>query len=114
MKKLLPILMLFCAVFTNAKADDTNGKILVAYFSATGNTKAVAERLATATNADLFEIVPEQLYTADDLNWQNDKSRSSVEMGDKSSRPAIASKIGTTKAGVPINITFICAALPYA
>lgn len=93
MKKLLPVLMLFCAVFTNAKADDTNGKILVAYFSATGNTKAVAERLATATNADLFEIVPEQLYTADDLNWQNDKSRSSVEMGDKSSRPAIASKI---------------------
>jgi len=96
MKKMLSILMIACAIFTNAKAEETNmanNKILVAYFSATGNTKAVAEKLATAINADLFEIVPEQLYTADDLNWQNDKSRSSVEMGDKNSRPAIASKI---------------------
>ena len=50
--------MLVCAVFTNARADDN--KILVAYFSATGNTKSVAEKLATAINADLFEIVPEQ------------------------------------------------------
>ena len=69
------------------------GDVLVAYFSATGNTKSVAETLATAINADLFEIVPEQLYTSDDLNWQNDKSRSSIEMGDKASRPKIASKI---------------------
>lgn len=66
---------------------------MVAYFSATGNTAAVAERLANAINADLFEIVPEQLYTSEDLNWRNDQSRSSVEMSDKSSRPAIASKI---------------------
>jgi len=91
MRKLLSVLMLVCAVFTNAKAD--NNKILVAYFSATGNTAAVAEKLATAINADLFEIIPEQPYTAEDLNWQNDQSRSSVEMSDKSSRPAIASKI---------------------
>lgn len=96
MKKLLSVLMIVCAIFTNAKAEETNmtnNKILVAYFSATGNTKSVAEKLATAINADLFEIVPEQLYTSDDLDWHNDKSRSSVEMGDKSSRPAIASKI---------------------
>lgn len=96
MKKMLSILMIACAIFTNAKAEETNmtnNKILVAYFSATGNTKSVAEKLATAINADLFEIVPEQLYTSDDLDWHNDKSRSSVEMGDKSSRPAIASKI---------------------
>jgi len=96
MKKLLSVLMMVCAVFTNAKAEETNmtnDKILVAYFSATGNTKAVATRLATAINADLFEIVPEQLYTAEDLNWQNDSSRSSIEMADKSSRPVIASKI---------------------
>ena len=96
MKKLLSVLMLACAVFTNAKAEETNmknDKILVAYFSATGNTKSVAETLASAINADLFEIVPEQLYTSDDLNWQNDQSRTSVEMADKSSRPAIASKI---------------------
>ena len=96
MKKMLSILMLACAIFTNAKAEETNmtnNKILVAYFSATGNTKSVAEKLATVINADLFEIVPEQLYTSEDLNWQNDKSRSSVEMGDKSSRPKISSKI---------------------
>ena len=91
MKKFLSVLMLACAIFTNAKADDN--KILVAYFSATGNTKAVAEKLATAINADLFEIIPEQLYTSEDLNWQNDQSRSSIEMGDRSSRPAISSKI---------------------
>lgn len=93
MKKLLSVLMLVCALFTNAKAEETNDKILVAYFSATGNTKSVASTLATAINADLFEIVPEQPYTADDLNWQNSQSRSSIEMGDKGSRPAIASKI---------------------
>jgi flavodoxin len=70
-----------------------NNKILVAYFSATGNTAEVAQKLANAINADLFEIKPEQPYTSEDLNWQNDKSRTSIEMGDKSSRPAIASKI---------------------
>jgi len=96
MKKLLSVLMMVCAIFTNAKAEETNmpnDKILVAYFSATGNTKSVAEKLANAINADLFEIVPEQPYTSDDLNWQNDQSRSSIEMGDNGSRPAIASKI---------------------
>ena len=96
MKKLLSVLMMVCAVFTTAKADETNtatDKVLVAYFSATGNTKSVAETLASAINADLFEIVPEQAYTSDDLNWHNDQSRSSVEMADKSSRPAISSKI---------------------
>jgi len=93
MKKLLSVLIVVCAIFSNAKADETNDKILVAYFSATGNTKSVAEKLASAINADLFEIVPEQAYTADDLNWQNNQSRSSIEMGDKNSRPAIASKI---------------------
>ena len=96
MKKLLSVLALMCSVFANAKAEETimtNNKILVAYFSATGNTKSVAEKLASTIGADLFEIKPEQSYTADDLNWQNDKSRSSVEMSDKNSRPAIASKI---------------------
>ncbi|MBR6364357.1 MAG: flavodoxin [Alphaproteobacteria bacterium] len=79
-------------VATSNGATNDN-KILVAYFSATGNTKSVASTLAAATGADLFEIVPEQPYTNEDLNWHNDKSRSSVEMGDRSSRPAIASKI---------------------
>lgn len=85
--------------------DATNdNKILVAYFSATGNTKSVASTLATAIGADLFEIVPEQPYTSEDLNWHNDKSRSSVEMGDRSSRPAIASKIADIS---QYNIVFV-------
>ena len=71
----------------------TNNDKLVAYFSATGNTRAVAESLAMAINADIFEITPETLYTSDDLNWRNDKSRSSVEMGNRNSRPVIANKI---------------------
>lgn len=71
----------------------TNNKVLVAYFSATGNTKTIAEKLANEIGADLFEIKPAQIYTDDDLNWQNDKSRSSVEMADRNSRPGIASKI---------------------
>ena len=71
----------------------TNNDKLVAYFSATGNTRAVAESLAMAINADIFEITPETLYTSDDLNWRNDKSRSSVEMGNRNSRPVIVNKI---------------------
>ena len=67
-------------------------KALVAYFSASGVTKRVAENLAKAAGADLFEIVPEQEYTNADLNWQNKQSRSSVEMNDRSCRPAISSK----------------------
>ena len=51
-------------------------RILVAYFSASGVTKKVAENLAKAAGADIFEIVPEQLYTKADLNWMNKKSRS--------------------------------------
>lgn len=68
-------------------------KTLVAYFSATGTTKAAAQRLAKEKNADLFEIVPEQPYTNADLDWTNKQSRSSVEMNDSSSRPAVASKL---------------------
>lgn len=68
-------------------------KTLVAYFSASGVTAAVAKKLAAASGADLFEIQPEQLYTDDDLNWQNSRSRSSVEMNDRSCRPAIATAV---------------------
>lgn len=66
---------------------------LVAYFSATGTTKAAAEKLAQAVDADLHEIQPEQPYTDADLDWRNQQSRSSVEMKDKSSRPAIKNKV---------------------
>ena len=68
-------------------------KVLVAYFSASGVTAKAAQKLAKAAGADLFEIVPEQVYTRADLNWQNKNSRSSVEMNDRGSRPAIKSKI---------------------
>lgn len=60
---------------------------LVAYFSATGTTKNMAKKVATEVGGDLFEITPETLYTAADLNWMDKKSRSSVEMSDKSFRP---------------------------
>ncbi len=69
-------------------------KKLVAYFSATGTTKSAAQKLAAEVNADLFEIRPVQPYTAADLDWTNKKSRSSLEMNDPSSRPAIAEKLG--------------------
>ena len=65
---------------------------LVAYFSATGTTANIAEKLADAIDADIFEIEPKQLYTGLDLNWKDSKSRSSLEMADGSSRPAIAHK----------------------
>lgn len=68
-------------------------KTLVAFFSASGITKRVAEKLASAAGADLHEIVPQQIYTAEDLNWQNRKSRSSVEMEDRNARPKIASTV---------------------
>ena len=64
-------------------------KKLVAYFSATGKTAKVADKLAAAIGADIYEIKPEVKYTKADLNWMNKKSRSSVEMNDKSFRPAI-------------------------
>lgn len=65
-------------------------KKLVAYFSASGVTKAAAERLAKSADADLFEIKPAVPYTRADLDWTNKKSRSSVEMSDQTSRPEIA------------------------
>ena len=67
-------------------------KTLVAYFSAGGTTAKVAKNLADVAGADLYEIKPAVPYTQADLNWMDIKSRSSVEMNDKSSRPALADK----------------------
>lgn len=67
-------------------------KRLVAYFSASGVTAKVAENLADAIGADVFEIQPEVPYTKADLNWMDKKSRSTIEMSDPTSRPAIAAK----------------------
>ena len=65
-------------------------KRLVAYFSASGVTASAAKALAEASGADLFEIRPEVPYTKKDLDWMDKKSRSTVEMNDKTIRPAIA------------------------
>lgn len=67
--------------------------ILVAYFSASGVTAKAAWKLAEASGADIFEIKPEIPYTNADLNWMDKKSRSSMEMNDPSSRPAIAERL---------------------
>lgn len=64
-------------------------KTLVAYFSATGTTARAAERIAKMTGADIYKITPEQPYTAADLDWHDANSRSSVEMNDPASRPAM-------------------------
>lgn len=68
-------------------------KVLVAYFSASGVTAKVAERLAKEIGAELFEIQPEVSYTDEDLDWRNNKSRSFVEMNDRDCRPAIQSQV---------------------
>ena len=92
----LAIVMCACAGDKKENNKDENMEkktTLVAYFSATGTTKAAAEKLVEVVNGDLHEIQPEQPYTDADLDWHNQKSRSSVEMNDKSSRPAIKNKV---------------------
>lgn len=66
------------------------GKRLVVFFSASGTTKKVAEMIASAADADMYEITPKQPYSKADLNWMDKKSRSSVEMSDKKFRPEIS------------------------
>ena len=67
-------------------------KILVSYFSASGTTKRVAEKVAAAINGDLFEIDPKKKYTEEDLDWTNKQSRSSIEMNENI-KPEIVSKV---------------------
>lgn len=71
--------------------NDTN--ILVAYFSATGSTKVLAEHAADAMGADIYEIIPEEPYTNADLDYGDAQSRSSLEMDDPNARPAISGKV---------------------
>ena len=92
MKKLFIILAAILGLNITAYSQENNKKdmkTLVVYFSATGTTKAVAHRLAKEFNADLYEITPEVPYTAADLDWRDKNSRSTIEMKNKSSRPAI-------------------------
>ncbi|MBD5463461.1 MAG: flavodoxin [Lachnospiraceae bacterium] len=69
--------------------EEEGGKVLVAYFSATGTTKGVAESIAENMEADIYEIVPQEPYTDADLDWHDDSSRSTIEMNDRSCRPEI-------------------------
>lgn len=73
--------------------DTEQSKILVAYFSATGHTRPIAETIAELTGADLFEIVPADPYTDEDLNYSNDNCRANQEQNDSSVRPEIADKV---------------------
>lgn len=76
---------------TEIEAEGT--KVLVAYFSATGTTEGVAEHIANGLNADIYEIVPEDPYTDADLNYNDNNSRTTIEMNDPSARPAISSSV---------------------
>ena len=98
MKKITFIMAALLAICLSAcsqskKTEQKSMKTLVAYFSATGVTKGAAQQLAQAAGGTLYEIQPEQPYTDADLDWRNKQSRSSVEMQNKSSRPAIKGKL---------------------
>lgn len=78
---------------SNPTKDTTKKKVLVAYFSATGTTKKVAEHIADVTGGDLFEIVPVVPYTSEDLNYNNRSSRTIDEQNNSKARPAISGKV---------------------
>ncbi len=77
----------------SAETTEETAKTLVVYFSATGNTKSVAEEIVRLTGADLYEIVPADPYTDEDLNYNNNDCRANQEMNDASARPAIGSEV---------------------
>ena len=97
MKKVIMMLVALLTMSLSAcsqkKENKEMKKVLVAYFSASGVTKGVAQQLAEVTGGTLHEIKPAQPYTDADLDWRDKQSRSSVEMQDKSSRPAITDKL---------------------
>ena len=78
-----------CAQDKGEKNMQTENKPLVVYFSATGTTAKAARTIAEVTGGTLYEIVPQQAYTADDLDWNDKQSRSSVEMNNPQARPAL-------------------------
>ena len=96
--KFLFTLFAIIAMCTTVSARQSNeqknesGKILIAYFSATGTTANAAEKIAKVTGGELFRILPETAYSGADLNWNNKQSRSSVEMNDPKARPALKEK----------------------
>ena len=91
MTALLTISLSACS--QSNKKENKEMKVLVAYFSASGVTEGVAKQLAEVTGGELHKIQPEQPYTDADLDWRDKQSRSTVEMKDKNSRPAITDKL---------------------
>lgn len=108
------ILMTGCSAKTGSEtaadttpSDTTDSNILVAYYSATGTTAKAAKEIAEATGGDLYEIVPEEIYTEADLDYENEKSRSAVENSHPETRPAIKtgldiSQYDTVYVGFPV------------
>lgn len=111
MYKIIMVLLTIAATaatsYAQSKQDmnkeQSEKKVLVAYFSATGTTARAAEKLAKVTGGELYAITPTAAYTSADLDWHNKQSRSSVEMNDPKSRPAIKEKKDVTA----YNVIFI-------
>lgn len=91
---------------SGTEAENNGSDILVVYFSATGNTKAVAEAFAAALDADIYEIVPEQPYTEEDLNYNDRSTRATMEQNDTNARPAILGGVENMEAYDVIYVGF--------
>ena len=87
------LIMMSVSSQTAQSTQTAQSKTIVAYFSCTGNTKKLAAATASALNADLHEIIPLQAYSNADLNWNDSKSRSTIECNDTTSRPKIKNSI---------------------
>lgn len=101
MNKIIGIIALLCAIVMSSHtlyAADGKKSAAVVYFSATGTTKAVAEKIAASTGADIYEIVPKDAYSSADLNYHDDDCRANREMKDRSARPAIANDLAAVAA----------------
>jgi len=91
------ILTIICTMFLVISASSQTKKVIVAYFSASGITEGVAKELAREKSAELYVIAPEKTYTSEDLDYRSMQSRSSVEMMNKNSRPALKEKKDLSK-----------------
>lgn len=104
MKKILLTLLAILGLATAASTANAQSRVVVTYFSATGTTKAAAQQLAKVMGADTYEITPAVPYTSADLNWRDKHSRSTVEMKNPKSRPALG---GTKFASDKYDVVFI-------
>lgn len=77
----------------NTNVNDSNNKSLVLYFSATNNTEQIAKYISEITSSDILEIIPKDIYTDEDLDYNNDNSRANREQNDKNSRPEISNNL---------------------